>query len=273
MRNCLVTKLNGTVNNDNLPILGKLVFVLEPNQTTATMNWSVLAGSKVTLTGTASAWSDNEAQRIDSNGEFTARSELYAKLKGGSSGGKAIVENKYLLNGFRFNIKPTESINSMLVWYTGQLDNILLSNFYGEDVTAPFRGISGITRFTASDIVNKNILGDISDLAASKDTLARVNVAFSQISGDINNIAGASLTVVSVSLSQVSGDVSSLGACTSLTEVNIMQAQNISGTIDSFATAQVSAGRTSGSCVFIDKGGSRKTITFNSSLPNGYSID
>lgn len=79
----------------------------------------------------------------------------------------------------------------------------------------------------------------------------------------------------------ISGTINDFGQCIKLTNLNFYGRPNISGDLDTLASAMVSNQRTSGTLVVMGQNtGIRyngntfvtKTITFNSSLPNGYSI-
>lgn len=273
MGNCLVTKLKGVVSNDSLVKLGEMVFDLSANQVYTGVNVSVSAGTVLYVSGTAQIWDGNNANRLDDGEKYTVSGNAYLVFRGGTDGGKIIVGNKYNYNKLSFNCPPQETFDSILVWYSGPFNVIVLRDFFEQNVTEPIKGKSGITAFNVFGTdTNKDIYGNLSDIVASKNTLTQVNIMNTNIGGNLSNIAGSALTNFNAWHNRsVFGDIASLGLCTSITVINALDT-NITGTADSYAQAAVTAGRTSGSVEFHIGTNTNKRITFGSQYTGGYTI-
>ena len=74
------------------------------------------------------------------------------------------------------------------------------------------------------------------------------------------------MTNINIGTTAVSGDIQSLGSCTALTFMELINMPNITGEIIDYVTSQRSHGRTTGNTRF----GPSQTVTFNGKVLSDY---
>lgn len=282
--NCLVTKLKSVVNNDNLKKIGciKMHVIVGANASISTLsNGSPYCSIEIIGDGhfsSTAGGSDNIGTKLVSNysrypsvGEYDIEISNKYPLTNLVMNGVTIVSmdasdfdftnvNFFALfktrEGVNFNGLPTNILNTLLTWNfdDGQ-------NYATLDITKLIDN-TGMTyfKYSSNSPASANLYGDISGLGG-KPAMTFLGIK------DQNKITG---------------NISSLGGDVALTRIECYKS-GVGGAIEDLAAAQVAAGRTSGSlAVFYSapvtyNGESPldyaiKTITFDSSLPNGYSI-
>lgn len=198
----LITKLNGTVDNDDLLAIGQFKLnVSKRAKPTVVNSYSTLKfeGDK------------NLHVRIVGNGFFT---------------GEDLNENK----GTSIEVYP----NALNAFYVSNTDcAIILEDKYNLTLlnTPNSFELDGL-RYSKklTDLSGTNVIGDISNLK-SLTTLTKLNISGTNVSGDIaaiNNLTN--LTLLSLSGTNVIGDIASLKSLAALTKLNI-SSTNISGDI------------------------------------------
>ena len=240
--NCLKTSLLGEVPG-YLPEFNKIVFFAEKKQTIsdadlqqAMMFQFVSGGVHKFEVESPGAVGFNPATVDQSTDTFLSLGDSYSKVAFKNESYKITIENKYLL--------------SRLV----------------------SRGGSG----------KVNIFKiDLSEFEYATN-LQYLNLNYtSDLKGNIESLKNCPLIELKLDANtQIYGDIASLGASVNLTTFNF-NFTKVSGEIVQFAEAQVAAGRTNGTLAIETNGivtlnGEVApiliTITFDSSLPNGYSI-
>lgn len=160
-----------------------------------------------------------------------------------------IIEYKYLVDLEKISV-PSSCKGDMS--FLSNFVNLQVINLYGEDIYGVYNPSNCICSWI-------NIGGNIT--------------------GNISNFSNIYLSRLAISSSRFSGQLDSLG--TSIYLNTLYTAPDIIGSIESLAASMVTNGRTSGSLLIIGNGkitynseifSGNKTITFDSSLPNGYSI-
>ena len=195
MGKCLVTKLNGTVNNSSILRLGEMRFKVSkvdaPTEGTQLLGLFVNAPSKVEIIG---------------DGYFTD---------------KTLQENK----GKSLSIDSTT--NGIFVSSTSDVEVALLGKYAITRINSYYNGQPNDT------IYNKNKSFNIDDLKYST-ALTTLSLSNAQISGDIANLKNlTALTTLGLYNAQISGDIANLKNLTALTTLSLYNTQTpLTGNID-----------------------------------------
>lgn len=217
---CLVTKLNGMVNNDNLPILGALTVKVK-SVTSPTDNQR-----KLTITV-----AETETVKVKAvGGSFTKNGVSMTELTLNNSDGVVVL---YFSNGdYKVNIENKYGILTLQT-----AENSIISFNLDEFVLPKTLSIVAMSSGNTGSIDNIK-LEDSANVISLKDN--------TNISGNISSLSGyTSLIYLNLrNCAGISGDIESLGGMPSLTTIDIY-GTSIGGTIEGFVAAQVAAGRTS----------------------------
>ena len=253
MGKCLVTKLNGVINNDSLLARGEMrvKFYNETNPTKRSRTLRLGTKGQITL-------------KIVGDGYFTDEN-LTANL------GKSVVVNNEIKSVFVSNSDLEVSISDKYNFYTisdvtvpheiarpdsnrvvnlndlkyskllqqisftssrieGGLDSfsnllnltvLALSNSYGN-----INSLGNLTNLTALQLFGKDIFGNLSSLA-NLSKLTDLDVRETSVMGDISSLA-ALKALSTFNVPNVTGDISTLKTCVELTSLKFYKA-NISG--------------------------------------------
>ena len=195
MGKCLVTKLNGTVNNSSILRLGEMRFKINkvdvPTEGTQLLGLFVNTPSKVEIIG---------------DGYFTD---------------KNLQENK----GKSLSIDSTT--NGIFVSSTSDVEVALLGKYAITRINAYYNNQPNNIVYT------KNKFFDINDLKYST-ALISLNLPNAQVSGDVVNLKNlTALTTLNLANTRVSGDIANLKNLTALTTLNLYgEYTSLTGNID-----------------------------------------
>lgn len=285
MEKCLITKLNGVVNDEELNILGAAYIGMIPKGTTLTGYLTQLNASipnscvlKITKGATGSFHNTNTNSSVDlatgfilpTDGKFMAPCPITVSAPADRNAYLYITDRyhlKYLDYNFMINAKT---------FGIGDLPELINYSNGGNSkgsIFAPFH-FSKCEEFsvTNSDL-ETTLSGDLSN--SSSPTLKIFNVNEyarydkSTLHINIDTLDFPKLENISIRNCDVEGDISSLS---SIVLTNIyFQGKGNGMDIDKFAKSQIAKGRNSGTCkIRLDT--SVKTITFNPAVENGYEI-
>lgn len=286
MGNCLVTKLKGVVDNDNLKKVGciKLHVIVGANASINRLGESTSPYCSVEIIGeghfsSTQGGSDNiGTKRVSSTTLYPSAGEYDIEIS-----------NKYALVNLTMSSITVVSMDAADFDYTNLRSFALFKTRKGvsfdELPDAIFN--SGFKILNFDDGQNYAAL-DVTKLA--NNTIMTYfkyssdSAASASLYGDISGLGGKpSMTFLGIKNQLgITGDISSLGGNVALTRIECYKS-GVGGAIEDLAAAQVAAGRTSGSlAVFYSApvtyndesplDSATKTITFNDSLTNGYSI-
>ena len=208
MNKCLVTKLNGTVNNDSIVRIGeaRVVFTKTdaPSKTSQGLTLVTTKDVKLKIVGdgyfTDENLTENKGKTMTAN---TGSTTLYVS----NSNVELAILDKYNIKGVR-----VPASNKQL----------------GHQVDIDFFKYS--SNMTALYLHNSNSKGDLSSLE-NLPLLVEVNLTNTQVTGDIANLKNMSaLKFLYLNNSKSTGDLSSLKALTTLTDLDLSKT-NISGNI------------------------------------------
>lgn len=236
MNKCLVTKLNGVVDNSSILRIGEMRFYVSKvdSATDKTQGFAIKVNKPVTL-------------EILGEGYFTNK-ELTNNL------GKTITIDRDNPNVFVSNndveiaILDKYSITNILNYYIGMSGssysknkkfdieglkystNMVIIQFPSSQAFGYIENLSKLTNLTAIQLGNTNVEGDIKALA-NLSLLTNLALNSTKIYGDISSLAAiTSLNYVDLIFTQVSGDISALSKLTKLVTVR-MHETNVSGDV------------------------------------------
>lgn len=272
MGKCLVTKLEGNVSNNNLPLLGVLTVKLSVDS----ISQRIAQFSKVTfkcnkrIIYQAQTGEDLKEKTLEANTELSL-SDTWFNIKALETGEHVFYIKKDVSESYLFD-KP--------------------STFVGISYLTALKGFSA-NALDAYDIVflqksknlyelhlSGNFFGDLSAIGGLPISTAEFRSE--NIKGNLSNISNNALRSLTVSQRNIQGNVSVLGNRVNLITLDISQS-SISGKLEELAELQVSAGRNSGNITGYTsdytsynnsntQSGHSFTIKFGSSYSKGYEI-
>ena len=224
MNRCLVTKLNGSVDNTSLPRIGEMRIGISkidsPNHWTQGFRFTV---NKLTVL------------EIIGDGYFT-------DVKLTENKGKKITlnpnvnENVYVSNGnFEVAILDKYALVSIFDYDSYSEGNSTYSQKNKSISDIGFFKYS--TALTNLGLSNTNISGDIANLK-NLTALTRIELNNTNISGDIANLKNlTALTILKLNNTNISGDIANLKNLTALTNLRLSNAQiPLTGEISALST-------------------------------------
>ena len=271
MGNCLVTKLKGVVNNDNLEPLGGMYIWFDhvDNPTAQTQKMRIIMREVTTLVAVEGYFTDSTlsenlgtTKEVDSNTSV----DIYV-----SNGAKILIPNKYSINVIDVSEGeyPTDNKNKRfdienLAYCTDPycIGYVSRTSVFGDISKVKWLG-SQTPKYQYFN--QTDIYGDISDCAWLLDC-AHLNIASSQIKMNIaklsqgifvdtwlndsgvygvlpENFASPRLRILNLyNIDEVSGDVKNLPVSTKLQSINITNSPNLQGNIADFAERLIQAG-------------------------------
>lgn len=287
MNNCLVEQGVSAISGNN-PILGGIVFRIVT--TSAIGNFYIKSSKNYTI-----KIIDGNGYLCDSSGNNPTLEDNYEASGTGSktwyttanSDVTILVTNKYGI----INFGTDDTTTKLKDFDVSQFAYTQLSLFhYGYPISLA-GSISdwGSLKDTLSEVQGRaNAVGIEGDISVFSDftALTKLMLSGSQITGNIESLKNkTTITLIGFdNCYDVYGDIKHLGTLINLSATEMyMQSTQIYGNIEEFAEAMISNGKTSGQIKFALKGAKVKydgnlitqvhtTITFDTSLPNGYSV-
>ena len=212
MTKCLVTKLNGSVDNNELLRIGemriKVEGVVSPTKNTQSFTLSFIEPTTVEIVGdgyfTDSTLTENKGKsiNIESYGEIFVNQATTVAIRNKYklatigmlvSSGTAYGENKVMnLDGLKYSSALT-SLNLSKVQLTGDIANLkdltalTILNLNETNVTGDIANLKGLTALTTLALNRTNVTGDIANLKGLT-ALTSLNIFETALRGDISNI-------------------------------------------------------------------------------------
>ena len=253
MGKCLVTKLNGVINNDSLLALGemRIKFYKETNPTKRSRTLRLGTNGQITLKVVGDGYFTDENLTANLGKSVVVNNEIKSVFVSNSDI-EVSISDKYNFYTISDITIPSESasldtkrvINLNDIKYSkliqqisltssrieGGLDSLsnlsnltvlALSNSYGN-----INSLGNLTGLTALDLNGKNIFGNLSSLA-NLSKLNNLNVKETSIMGDVSSLA-ALKALKNFNVPNVTGDISTLNTCVELTSLQFYRSR-ISG--------------------------------------------
>lgn len=253
MGKCLVTKLNGVINNDSLLAIGEMrvKFYKETNPTKRSRTLRIGTNGQITLKIVGNGYFTDEnltanlgksaVVNNEINSVFVSNSDLEVSISDKynfytisditvPSESASLDSNRVVNLGDLKYSKLMQQINFTSSRIEGDLDSLsnlpnltvlVLSNPSGD-----IKSLKSITSLEKIQLSGKNILGNLSSLA-NLSKLNFLDVRETSIMGDISSLSGLK-TLNSFNIPNVTGDISTLKTCVELTSLQFYKS-NISG--------------------------------------------
>ena len=236
---CLVTKLNGTVNNDSLLKLGEVKFKFNKvvNPTSNTQNFYIAVNKPTTL-------------KINGGGFFTDKNLTEHKgntltIDANKSGLYFVSNNDVEISVIdKYNLTELKNYDSITasgkedfsnkfkdfdlsnLIYCAALKKIIIAN---TSASGDIASLGKLVNLTYLSVANTSASGDIASFSKLVN-LTNLNVANTSVSGDIASLGKlVNLTNLNVTNTSVSGDIASLGKLTKLGSSLIISDNLITG--------------------------------------------
>lgn len=243
MGKCLVTKLSGTVNNDNLLRIGefaiKVAKVDSPTDATQCISVEMInAKSKARIIGngyfTDKTLSENKGKEIEL---IIGRNDLYASP---NTDVTIIIENKYNISSLEaFAVGQTSNVYAKNKSFS--LDDLKFStylksiNFNNSSVEGSISSFDGFTNLKTLSITSTNITGNLSALSGCTN-LTILALQNTNVEGNLSAFSGCTnLTNINVNNTRITGSLSSITALTKLKEIYLNR--NIGGDLATISPA------------------------------------
>lgn len=238
MEKCLVTKLNGSVNRDELPVLGKIrINIIGTNNTAQSSGVTGL----IEIGNSSLTWKGDGKCSISSNDK-----KYFASIDK-TSKGILFIDDKYKVESidttFTYGSNVSfEDINK----YCKNLTGLYLSNseqegdlavlkdlcqlkvlhIDGSKITGDLSKLQNISNFTSINISKTSIVCDLS-LFANSFNLTNVEVSDTPTTGDLSVLAALdNMRSITATSSGVTGDLSLFANKASFREFNYWQLLN-----------------------------------------------
>ena len=239
MNKCLVTKLNGSVNNESLLKMGELRIKIDKVQSPSTSNRSLAIGvnSPTNIRIIGSGYFTDENFSANKGKSLLLNSESLNYIYVSNDDITISIENKYNLT--KFNCKAVSNpwevgnnhtnihINIEDFKYSTALTGLGLSY---TSVSGDIAAVKNLTALTGLVLSSTNITGDI---AAVKNLTSLTSLVLSStnITGDIAAVKNlTSLTSLVLSSTNITGDIAAVKNLTSLTSLGV-ESTSVSGDI------------------------------------------
>lgn len=253
MGKCLVTKLNGVINNDSLLAIGEMrvKFYKETNPTKRSRTLRIGTNGQITLKVVGDGYFTDENLTANLGKSAVVNNEIKSVFVSNSdlevsisdkynfyaisdvtipSESASLDSNRVInLNDLKYS-KLIQQINFSSSRIEGDFDSlsnlvnlnvVSLSNLSGD-----IKSLGNLTNLTILQLLGKDIFGNLSSLA-NLSKLNDLNVKETSIMGNISSLA--SLTALKTfNVPNVTGDISTLKTCVELTSLQFYKA-NISG--------------------------------------------
>ena len=251
----MITKLNGSVQNDSLLRIGEFVVKVSKveSPTADSQRFCVrnTKDSQLRIIGdghfTNETLSENKGKVMD----IAANTETLVYYSNGDY--EIVVSEKYSLsyigislstNWKTFKGKLSFDIESLK--YSPNITNIYLFN---AQVTGDIAVLGKLTGLTKADLSNTQVTGDIAVLGKLTG-LTGIYLSNTQVTGDIAVLGKLTgLTSIYLSNTQVTGDIAVLGKLTGLTDIPDISYTKVTGNISVYQNTKVSQIRLVGTSV------------------------
>ena len=264
MGKCLVTKLNGTVNNNSILRLGEMRFKINkvdvPTEETQFLGLFVNTPSKVEIIGdgyfTDKNLQENKGKSlsIDSttNGIFvSSTSDVEVALLGkyaitrikayynNQPNGTVYAKNKFFdIDDLKYSTALI-TLNLPSAQVSGDIANLKnltaldTLNLYGTQISGDVANLKNLTALTTLNLAGTQVSGDVVNLK-NLTALTTLNLAGTQVSGNVVNLKNlTALTTLNLANTRVSGDIANLKNLTALTTLNLYgEYTSLTGNID-----------------------------------------
>ena len=220
MGKCLITKLNGTINNNSMLKIGEIQLdihsVNSPTAQTQELNLQFLEDTTVSIVGNGYFTDSSLTQNNGKTHLCKANTRVTLILSNGDY--KLSIPNKYKLTQLLcWNIGSCVSMDIDSLKFSTVLNSLSLRN---EAVSGDISTLSNLLAFWSLSLQGTAVSGDISALR-NLTSLSSLNLQGTAVSGDISALRNLT-KLTSIKVVNMSGDISSLNKVQA-SDVHIVQ--------------------------------------------------
>ena len=235
MNKCLITKLKGSVNNNNLLKIGEMRLRIAKNVTpTSTVRKIDFNVSKPITLGIVGEGYFTDSNLAENKGKTVTLNPGEKSIFVSNDVEEIAILDKYSIIKFSSNYGKTLSLDISALKYSTALVELYLPN---TQVDGNIGDLKALTALTKLYLPNTQVDGNIGDLKALT-ALQYLFVFDTQVNGNIGDLkALTALTSLSLSGTQVNGNIGDLKALTALTNLNIFNSQTpLTGDVGTLGT-------------------------------------
>ena len=240
MNKCLVTKLNGVVDNSSILRIGEMRFYVSKvdSATDKTQGFAIKVNKPVTLEILGEGYFTNKELTNNLGKTITIDKNNPSVFVSNNDVEIAILDKYSITNIYNYYIGASGSGYSKNKKFDIEglkySTNMATIQFSSSQVFGDIANISKLTNLTSMSLGATNIEGDIKALA-NLSLLTYLTLNSTKVYGNISSLAAMTgLTYVDFIFTQVSGDISALSKLTKLTSIR-MHGTNISGDINALS--------------------------------------
>ena len=232
MTKCLVTKLNGSVDNNDLLRIGEMRIKVEsvesPTKDTQGFRLGFIKPTTVEIVGNGYFTDKTLTENKGKSMTFSSSDDIIV-----SQATTVAIRDKYNLKEFAVYIAGGTPYGENKVFKIDDLKysyGLSLLNASKMQVCGDIANLKNLTALAVLYLTNTQVSGDIANLK-NLTALTILVLSNTQVSGDIANLKNlTALTILVLSNTQVSGDIANLKNLTALTTLKLSNTQ-VSGDI------------------------------------------
>lgn len=224
MSKCFITRLNGSVTNDTLPILGAVRVNVVGEENSA----NTISGN-LTFEGSKCNWKGTSGCTLPSYPDYELNRYNVVTTK--EAKGLLLLTDKYSLKDIDISYGYGACVKLSDLSFCKNLSKLSISNSYQEGDLSEISDLN-LQGFNAS---HSKITGSLDSLS-KMTSLTYINIDTSSIGGDISNLAGnKDISIINLQNSHVYGNVSSLIGCSKISKIFLMGSSVVEGNLEDFA--------------------------------------
>lgn len=199
MKNCLVTKLKGTVNNSNIPKIGELMIGIKVTGADRFISLESEIGQVVTISGDSHFMNYSNENSGNTLEIGPTSMNTYVADKNGTM----YFPNKYVIKKIQGNVFEDTDLSELA--FSNKLQRLVSNAFCGD-----IKHLSNKPNLVEINLANKALFGDIASLK-SCTKLETIWLSGSAVYGDVSNFSAVStLKQLSIDDAKLTGDISLL---------------------------------------------------------------
>lgn len=240
MNKCLVTKLNGVVDNSSILRIGEMRFYVSKvdSATDKTQGFAIKVNKPVKLEILGEGYFTNKELTNNLGKTTTINTSNPSVFVSDNDVVIAILDKysitdviSYYIGAIGGSYSKNKKFDIEGLKYSANLNQV---TFNDSQVFGDITNLSKLTKLTTLNLGKTNVEGDIKALT-NLSLLTSLTLNLTKIYGDISSLAAMTgLTYVDLISSQVSGDISALSKLTKLTTIR-MHNTNVSGDVNALS--------------------------------------
>lgn len=224
MGKCFITRLNGSVTNDTLPILGAVRVNVVGEENSA----NTISGN-LTFKGSKCSWKGTSGCTLPSYPDYKLNRYNVTTTK--EAKGLLLLTDKYSLEQIDISYGYGACVELSDLSFCKNLTSLAISNSYQEGDLSEISDLN----LRSLNVAKSKITGSLDSLS-KMTSLTTISIDTTSIGGDIANLAGnKDISKINLRNSHVYGNVSSLVGCSKISQIFLMGNSVVEGNLEDFA--------------------------------------